>query len=959
MSGRDSNYLKQIAEQKLKSFSIGTMGKRGVSRKEEEDRKRKEEEAAIGNVYKEFVDTFEQTTGSKSVNKTWVKAGTFNAGNRKETTEGKGQLYRPTSKLAELAETFSTRESAEAAKRKAEPFRPDKPGKKKKDEKKKSNLEMFKEELKAIQEERQERHKYKAMIKAGGTPIPGKSVLDIPPGGALGDMMADVGGDPTTTNLYLGNLSPKLTEIALTEMFGKFGPLASIKIMYPRTDDEKNRGKHCGFVAFMSRRDGERSLAALAGKNIEGFEMRMGWGKPVPIPLHPIYIPPALLKYTLPPTPSGLPFNCQPDKKDLSKFGLGALSKDNPNPCAVPNDPGQKKRFDKMLYKSTVKVVLPSDRTQMCLINRMVEFVIREGPIFEATIMNRELANPHFKFLFENQSPEHLYYRWRLFSILQGDSREKWSAKEFRMFKGGSLWKPPHMNLYTGGMPLELLDDEGASVDPQDQLYQSPPHGGPAPAILPNKRGLSETQRDRFEDMLRSLQPDRNPVAEAMVWCIEHADAGEEIIDCIAESLSILETPVIKKVARLFLISDILHNCSVKGVPNVSFFRVGFQSKLPEIFVDLSASYKKIPGRMKAEAFKQRVMGCFRAWEDWALYPMDYLIKLQNIFLGLICDVATPPPKSPAPSDDLDGRSIASDEDVDGIPLDGAALLKAGRPVDSPLAVLGHGGRRGSDSSLDGAPIEGKRGGGGKPAGGFVASKWETVDPEDVKAQAITTSKWDLEETDELVKARKALMGSAATSWGGGASITKDDDDDSLDGAPMRRSDDDDSQPLDIDFKMSEERRAKLRDIELKVMCYQDELESGGREIKSGWTMSEQVEHYRKKLLRKAKTAESPQRPADKSYESDEEKQSHSSRKERKRRRESRRDRSSSEERSRSREKEKDKRRRSRRSRDRSVSSSPERKERRRGKSRSKSPKRPKRSRSRSRDNKKHKKKRH
>ena len=45
----------------------------------------------------------------------------------------------------------------------------------------------------------------------------------------------------------------------------------------------------------------------------------------------------------------------------------------------------------------------------------------------------------------------------------------------------------------------------------------------------------------RFEDMLRGLQPDRTPVAEAMVWCIEHADAGEEIIECIAESLSILE----------------------------------------------------------------------------------------------------------------------------------------------------------------------------------------------------------------------------------------------------------------------------------------------------------------------------------------------------------------------------------------------------------------------------------
>ena len=33
----------------------------------------------------------------------------------------------------------------------------------------------------------------------------------------------------------------------------RFGPLASVKIMYPRTEDEKLRGKHCGFVAFMAR----------------------------------------------------------------------------------------------------------------------------------------------------------------------------------------------------------------------------------------------------------------------------------------------------------------------------------------------------------------------------------------------------------------------------------------------------------------------------------------------------------------------------------------------------------------------------------------------------------------------------------------------------------------------------------------------------------------------------------
>lgn len=33
------------------------------------------------------------------------------------------------------------------------------------------------------------------------------------------------------------------------------------------------------------------------------------------------------------------------------------------------------------------------------LIHRMVEFVIREGPMFEAMIMNRELNNPMFRYI--------------------------------------------------------------------------------------------------------------------------------------------------------------------------------------------------------------------------------------------------------------------------------------------------------------------------------------------------------------------------------------------------------------------------------------------------------------------------------------------------------------------------------------------------------------------------------
>lgn len=139
--------------------------------------------------------------------------------------------------------------------------------------------------------------------------------------------------------------------------------------------------------------------------------------------------------------------------------------------------------------------------------------------MFEAMIMNREINNPMYRwawprrsppasfspfgftrtlgldvnllfcpgrFLFENQSPAHVYYRWKLYTILQvschnegaltcsgtglccdgerttrsqGEAPAKWRTDDFRMFKNGSLWRPPPLNPYLHG-PYDDGDDE-------------------------------------------------------------------------------------------------------------------------------------------------------------------------------------------------------------------------------------------------------------------------------------------------------------------------------------------------------------------------------------------------------------------------------------------------------------------------------------------------------------------
>jgi len=818
--------MKSISQNKLKAFTIGQMNlaSKNLSRVEKEELKRKEEEKKTADVLKDFVASFEG--GGKSSVKTFVRGGVVNSG--KSNEDKKGVLYTPKMKYPGIRDAETKRTPSPLSAK----SKPDRPTLKKKDDKKKSNLELFKEELKVMQLEREQRHAVKRGMKVTssssrnnrGTSPPSKrynndnvddklvqefandpSIID--------DLLAsNESNDPQTSNLFLGNVNPRMDEQQLCELFGKYGPLASVKVMWPRTDEERARERNCAFVAYMTRKDADRALRHLQGRDVQGFEMKLGWGKSVPVPPQPVYVPPRLLERTLPPPPSGLPFNAQP--RDPSKK--------SPAP-GVPPEFRDQQDFENTLQNSIVRVVVPTERNLLCLIHRMVEFVVREGPMFEAMIMNREINNPMFRFLFDNKSPAHIYYRWRAYSILQGDSPTSYRTRDFRLFKNGSLWRPPPVNPYHMG-----LDD----TDSEDELPYHQDNKSDVSGRKDEDKGvkgeLKEDDRDQLEDMLRSLLPRQKPVGQVMVFCLKHSDCSEEIVECITESLSILETPLTKKIARLYLISDILHNSSAK-VANASYYRRHFESKLEQVMLHLHATHRNIQSRLRAEQFKQKVLSCFRAWDDWTIYPDKYLIHLQNTFLGLTGKFNIPhddfiAPATPArptihedpiytvgehidgtPIDfsNLDGNKldVADDTDeVDGMPLDGDPL--DGVPMDTVKKAP--------------PPVQTK---------GFVQSKWETVDPDQVEAQAMTTSKWD------LLEGSGDVDGEPLQDDSGGADGGKD------------------SKSEEVSAELAEARRIRLREIEVKVMKFQDELELGERERKPGVSISRQVQLYREKLM--------------------------------------------------------------------------------------------------------------
>lgn len=85
-----------------------------------------------------------------------------------------------------------------------------------------------------------------------------------------------------------------------------------------------------------------------------------------------------------------------------------------------------------------------------------------------------------------------------------------------------------------------------------------------------------------------------------------------QIADLLVCSLTIDTTPVPRKLARLHLVSDILHN-SAASVPNAWVYRSLFEHKLPAVFDHLGDIYLSFPGRLKAEQFRGLVEKVRRA----------------------------------------------------------------------------------------------------------------------------------------------------------------------------------------------------------------------------------------------------------------------------------------------------------------------------------------------------------
>lgn len=59
--------------------------------------------------------------------------------------------------------------------------------------------------------------------------------------------------------------------VCVQKEFGRYGDVYSVKIMWPRSEEERARRRNCGFVSFYERRDADDARVNLDNKEVSAF----------------------------------------------------------------------------------------------------------------------------------------------------------------------------------------------------------------------------------------------------------------------------------------------------------------------------------------------------------------------------------------------------------------------------------------------------------------------------------------------------------------------------------------------------------------------------------------------------------------------------------------------------------------------------------------------------------------
>jgi muconolactone delta-isomerase len=300
----------------------------------------------------------------------------------------------------------------------------------------------------------------------------------------------------------------------------------------------------------------------------------------------------------------------------------------------------------------------------------------------------------------DNDLKEKMFYRWRVYSFCQGDTHSIWRTEpvsfnfwlyccmylfgtnddsyiltslsithlsyiisciqyfafvyiQFIMFSHESAryWIPPPMD-------MEAVNREKANAkEKEDRLRQQKEDRANRELMTGRQfeREFSRKRRGEFGAKDSKLDPDelsqfdqivrkelsisRETICRAMAFCFDKCFAAQDISGLLMQVLLDESDSVTNdmRIARLYLLSDVLFNSQQPGVRNAFMYRSTIESLAPEIFRKLGVvvkSKERSSGRITVNKLRKAVSAVLGAWTEWGVFDAAFMDELDDHFEG-------------------------------------------------------------------------------------------------------------------------------------------------------------------------------------------------------------------------------------------------------------------------------------------------------------------------------------
>jgi RNA recognition motif-containing protein len=396
-----------------------------------------------------------------------------------------------------------------------------------------------------------------------------------------------------TKTLWLGNIDENITEDELRREFAPYGNIQHVRVV-PH--------KSCAFVSYDRIESTLEARRANQGRMIRGKALKINFGKE--------------------------------DRGDRPERGDRGDRGDRYG--------GGDRRDGGGSSSTSVKPSPPTDPEEKGIIEKMADYVARNGPKFEDLLKEKQKENPKFGFLYEG-SKYYDYYKFRIYAVKN------------------NLGEDDAIPAAVAPQPIQPTESQNNGYNqppPAAQQWQQPQtaqfnQGGPEVEEKFNiYTPMDEDDVKQFSAKLDGLVGTKESIKDTKNWIMERLYKASDVATFMKAKTERVKE-FVAKLNIIYVANDVLHH-GLKlrtGTQKADGFSTAFQPHLATMLRSAYVNGFDPEGKLSDKDRLEKLSKLLRIWRDKAIYPGPVIDDMEDVVKGnKSASASSSAPSSSAPS---------------------------------------------------------------------------------------------------------------------------------------------------------------------------------------------------------------------------------------------------------------------------------------------------------------------